>query len=645
MIALCINRALGRTPGGIGFSRQPSRFVALLGMSLMTVLLRSEPAFHSPVDVAFFSDGRHYALVDRTAKQLHFGESRSGLDGSPLSLPGHPTALVRHPWIDSIVYVSMDHPDQVVEVDTAARRLVRKWALEGHPSGLALSPRYNRLLVTLAESHEVACIDLAHSQTRARIPVRREPRWIAITPDQSTALIANFLPAESLLDPKIAASISFLNLAKESVGATVRLPTGSTLVRQIVVAPQGRWAYVVHVLARFAVPASQLDRAWISSNALTILDLAEPRVHATVLLDQFMNGAAEPWGMALSDDGSVAWVSLSGTHQIARIDLARIHALLEGRSPPPRGSAARPTIWQELAGNPDARERLADDLDALTQAGALERWNISARGPRGIAYSATANLLAVTSYFTGELLFVDPKSGRVRLTTKLGLQPEPDPVRLGEAIFHDATYSMQHWLSCSTCHPHGRVDGLNWDLMNDGIANPKNTKSLVWAYQTPPSMARGVRSSMEVAALAGFRYTQNVEPRPEDVEAVYAYLRSLEPQPPPAHSTSAARSDVIALGRQIFHREEIGCAICHPPPLFTDLKQHDVGTGRGSELGSTFDTPTLAESWRTAPYLHHGLANSLEDVFSRFNADDRHGVTSRLSAEERQALIQYLSTL
>ena len=45
-----------------------------------------------------------------------------------------------------------------------------------------------------------------------------------------------------------------------------------------------------------------------------------------------------------------------------------------------------------------------------------------------------------------------------------------------------------------------------------------------------------------------------------------------------------------------------GCASCHPPGLFTDLHQYDVGTRRGFDRpADEFDTPALIELWRTAP--------------------------------------------
>ena len=57
----------------------------------------------------------------------------------------------------------------------------------------------------------------------------------------------------------------------------------------------------------------------------------------------------------------------------------------------------------------------------------------------------------------------------------LGPKPVMTEQRKGELYFRDARLCFQQWLSCATCHPDGRTDGLNWDLLNDGLGNPKDT--------------------------------------------------------------------------------------------------------------------------------------------------------------------------
>jgi cytochrome c peroxidase len=99
-------------------------------------------------------------------------------------------------------------------------------------------------------------------------------------------------------------------------------------------------------------------------------------------------------------------------------------------------------------------------------------------------------------------------------------------------------------------------------------------------------------------------------------------------------------------GRKLFEDPVVGCATCHPAPLFTDLKRHAVGTDHGPKSREQrFDTPTLIECWRTAPYLHDGSAATLHDVLMSKNLDDRHGRTSHLTIEEIDDLVAYVLSL
>ena len=93
--------------------------------------------------------------------------------------------------------------------------------------------------------------------------------------------------------------------------------------------------------------------------------------------------------------------------------------------------------------------------------------------------------------------------------------------RQGDMYFHDATICFQNWQSCATCHPNdARMDGLNWDLLNDGMGNPKNTKTLLLSHQTPPCMATGIRKNAEVAVRSGVKYILFMEGNDEIYESI-----------------------------------------------------------------------------------------------------------------------------
>src|SRR5204863_4600101 len=141
---------------------------------------------------------------------------------------------------------------------------------------------------------------------------------------------------------------------------------------------------------------------------------------------------------------------------------------------------------------------IQNDLSFLT--GIRIRVPIEGNGPRSLLV-AGARVYA-GEYFTGSLAVLDFHSGlpaNVR-SVKLGQDVPMTPERRGEMLFHDAQYCYQKWLSCSSCHPHeARPDGLNWDLMLDGVGNPKNTKSLLLSHQTPPTTVTGMRPNAEAS--------------------------------------------------------------------------------------------------------------------------------------------------
>ena len=188
-------------------------------------------------------------------------------------------------------------------------------------------------------------------------------------------------------------------------------------------------------------------------------------------------------------------------------------------------------------------------------------------------------------------------------------------------------------------------DGLNWDLLNDGLGNPKNTKSLLWSHRTPPAMSHGVRGTAEKAVRSGLRNILFAL-RPEaEASAIDEYLKALRPVPSP-YLVGGEPSEAARRGQRLFVDPKVGCVQCHPGPLFTDQKSYTVGTAnRTDRRGDRFDTPTLVEWWRTAPYLHDGSAVTIEEVLTTKNPNDGHGPTSHLAPAQFQDLAAYVRSL
>ncbi len=622
----------------------------LLGFALRMEGAGPRPAYRSPFLLAMAPDGKRLYATDRTAGSVAFLDTAAGKKSGEVPGLAEPTGLALS-RDGKRLFVAEYRDGKVALVDTGKRQVTARAPVGVRPMGIALGEKSKRLYVCNQGSTTVSVLDAAALKPLKQIPVVREPMFCALTPDEKRLIVANSLPLGRGTDPALSARVSLIDTQTLKVTRSIALPPGSVNLRTVCVSPDGQWAYLVHSLGRFNVPTTQLERGWVNTNALTILDMAKGERYATMLLDLLSEGAADPFGAACSPDGKRLWVSVSGAHQVASLDLAKLHELLSGKVPAELAAQSDPSMqnpWQAIAKSPSAetREPLSDDLTALYIADVIQRVPAGGQGPHGVALSPDGRKAWVANYYSGTVTALDTASTQVATTISLGAQPAPDLVRRGEMVFHDANITFQHWQSCATCHPNqGRVDGLNWDLMNDGLGNPKSNKSLLLSHKTPPMMALGVREDFASAVRAGFTFNMTVPPE-ESVRAVIAYLSSLKPEPSPHLGPGGKLAPAAERGKKVFEGKA-ACARCHPSPLFTDKKQYDVGTrgDQDTDPNGTYDTPTLVEVYRTAPYLHDGRALTLQEVLAKWNKGGRHGKTSGLSRKEMDDLVAYVLSL
>ena len=433
-----------------------------------------------------------------------------------------------------------------------------------------------------------------------------------VTPDGNWLYIANLLPATRADIDTVASDVSVIDLSNNKVLKHLKLSNGSNALRGIKVSPNGNQVFVSHNLGRFQVPTSQLEQGWMNTSALSIIDVVKQEVTATILLDEPENGAAGSWGVDVNE--KVIVVSHSGTHDYSIIDY--------------------PAMLDKLQDTDDL-EVLSYDLTFLTDI--RKRYPVDGEGPRTI--KLIEEKVVTSLYFSDAIQIDDLESNRTISMHSLNPGLLVDSVRMGEMVFNDARHCFQQWQACTGCHPNdARTDGLNWDLLNDGIGNPKNCKSMLLAHETPPAMITGIRPTAEVAVRAGFRHIQFALIDEDKAKAVDHYLKSLKAVPSP-YLVDEQLSENALLGEKVF--KKVGCDHCHSGPYFTDGKKHEIGKLGSADRNKEWDTPTLIEVWRTGPYLHDGRSATLEEML----VDEKHGLREELSREEVEQLVEYVLSL
>ncbi|MBM74326.1 MAG: hypothetical protein CMK59_02900 [Proteobacteria bacterium] len=245
--------------------------------------------------------------------------------------------------------------------------------------------------------------------------------------------------------------------------------------------------------------------------------------------------------------------------------------------------------------------------------------------------------------------------------TSVITEPLPEDILLGKHLFHSAGPKMSKagYIACAHCHPDGTQDGLVWDFTDRG-EGLRNTSSLLGSSQTGRFHWSGnfdeiqdfegdIRNIFGGSGLMSDEDWENhTDPLGEpkqglstELDALAAYVNSLPISLPSPHPHSEA-------GALVF--QEMGCQDCHPPPLFTDSSlntpiRHDIGTltqASGLRLGQPLDgldTPSLLGVWNTAPYLHDGSANTLEEAVFK------HQSIGMINEDEKSLLLSFLLSL
>lgn len=472
-----------------------------------------------------------------------------------------------------------------------------------------LSSDGKKVYVSNQFQNTVTEVDLEQRKVTRTVHVLREPRAKVFSPDGHFMFVVNFLPAQRADVDIVTSCVSVIDMKSFKKIKDIPLANGSNALRDACLTPDGKYIYVSHNLGRFTVPTSQLQQGWMNTSAFSVIDVAAQEYLGAILVDEAEKGAAGIWGIACNQEQ--LYISHSGTHEVSVID--------------------HQAMIRKFEAYPE-KENLNYDLQFLY--GLRKRIPVEGNGPRTMLL--TDEKLIVSTYFADQLNFLDLQTNEI---TAVDLNPgrTEAAIHKGERIFNDATNCFQGWQSCNGCHPgDARMDAMNWDLMNDGVGNPKNCKSLLYSHVTPPAMISGIRESSYRAVRTGFQFIQFFQIDEESATFVDEYLKALRPVPSP-YLVNGELSEKAKDGKKVF--EKLKCNACHSGPYYTDMKMHRIGDDIEFEKG--WDTPTLIEVWRTAPYLFDGRAATLEEVFEVH----KHGIDKKISKKELEALVEYVNSL
>jgi hypothetical protein len=410
-------------------------------------------------------------------------------------------------------------------------------------------------------------------------------------------------------------------------------------MENITYTPEGDMALVTIILPKNLVPSVQIEQGWMVNHGIGVISTKGDGKITQFLLDEPNAFYADPFDIIVSHDGKRGYVSHSGVDVISVIDIDRIRHLID-------------------IGNSNDLKKVYPNHLGLSNQIVMKRIPTGAN-PKGMEFSADGKQLYISERLEDRIAILDLETLEIIDHIYLGSQTKITTVRQGAKMFNNAGHTFHQQYSCYTCHPDGHEDGLTYDMSSKGgDRNLANVQTLRDLAGTSPFKWNG--TNVSVYMQCGMRFSKFITRTeafsPENLDALVAYIMQDLTHPPNLHHLSnASLTPAQQRGKVIYERVttnngipipvENQCITCHPPPNYSNFISADVGTLKDNDDPTMFDTPNLNNVYESAPYLHDGSARTLEEIWTVYNSDDKHGVANDMSKDQLNDLVEYLKAL
>lgn len=588
------------------------------------------PQYLSPGEVAVSSDGSRLYVTCEESNELRMVDTLSGALMKSVSVGRLPRGLAVSPD-GSRIFVANSRDDNITVVDAASFAVLRTLPAGWEPTSVITDLTGKNLYVANRLSDDLSVIELATARESKRIPAGRGASYLARAGNTPFIYSSHVYPNITGVRRVPESQLTVIEGSHQALAGT-HIMTNAAGVFHIEFSSDGRLGVVAHLRPKNLIPLAHVEHGWAFGNSLLLFG---PDVGGaiSVPLDEIDRYFAMPFGVAITPDKSKIYVSASGSDSVTVISVPRVLKFARARG-----------------------ASFANDLSASSNY-VVARIAVG-RNPRGIALSPDGKRLYVANRLDDTIGVIDTTTDSVVATFALGNADRITAMRRGEQLFNSAAYSFQGQFGCANCHIDATFDGLQWDLEPDGfgrdIVDNRSIEDLVgtepfkWNGQNPDLPTEcGPRTEKYIYRSQGYNS--------KELADLTLFVSSIPARPNRYRLPNGQLTAAQLRGKVIFERTRYKsgrpiprhnqCAYCHRGPKYTNQKLAYSGTFRPSDNLEMLDVPQLINVAYSAPYLHDGSAATLEQLWTVFNPNDAHGVTSDLTSGEIDDLVAFLKSL
>lgn len=619
--------------------------MATVGLALIALALDVAPKvqadggdderFASPVEMLASADGTQIYVLCQQSEEVRVLDAHSHQMIRRISV-GHVPLGFALSADGKRLFVTNSWDDTLSVIDTARGEVVDTWTVGSEPHDVVVDPTGQHLFVANRISNDIAVLNAATGEEERRLVAGRGASYLTLSPDgkriYATHIYPNLPRVQTELDNRRAPESEITVVDVASARVVDHMPLHRIAgVFHTAISEDGKLGVVAQYHPKNTVPLAHLEHGGAFAFTLTLFG-EDVGGQVEVPLDELDRYASRPYDVLISRDKSRIYVSCGGAENVLAIDVPRL--LKYAHAHP--GSTATNL--------------------AASSAYVMARIPVG-RDAHGMLLSADGQTLTVANRLDDSLSLIDTRSLKVSETVRLDGPGKASHLRIGEQTFYTSKYSFQGQIGCATCHIDSTFDGLTWDLEPDGFGKDivdnrlledlRGTEPFKWNGGNP-----NIPTECGVRTEKYFWRAENYDDK--TLADLSMYILMMPSRPNRWRVPGGVLTDAQERGRMIFNREkdkfgkpiavQNQCSYCHSGPKGTNQRTFDVGTGRTTDRSPLLDTPQLTNIALTAPYLHDGSAHTLEEIWTVYNPEDKHGRTNDLTKDELNDLIEYLRT-
>lgn len=590
----------------------------------------------SPLNLTVSADGKFLYVVAQDANQLLVTDAVNGMVLHRIPVGNKPHSVILDSK-NSTAYVSNQWSDFVSVIDLSSFNVTDSLSTGNGPAGLSLSADEKSLYVVNSYGSDLSVIDLASKTEIKRLSTGNNPTGTQLSPDGRDLYVTSRRAAINTYGEPLLSELTLVDDSSRRVRDFVKMES-AYLMENIAFTPSGDLAIVTLIRPKNLVPSIQVERGFMMTHGMGIIEQKENGRVIQLLIDEPNRYFADPFDIVITPDGKKAFISSSGVNFITVVDIDSVRQLIS-ESPP------------------ELLSTYSDHL-GISSRYVIKRIETGAN-PKGLALSPDGKILYVAEHLNDKIAVISTEKMETINTIDLGGPRKITVARQGRRLLNNAGHTFQTQYSCYTCHPDEHEDGLVYNMASKDMGrNLTNTQSLRDIGDTPPFKWNG--KNQTVFKQDGMRFstvlTRTEQFSYDNLDAISAYIMTGIPYPPNLkYNPTGDLTEAQERGKLVFERttdnfgntipENNRCITCHPGPYYTNLLPADVSTLAASDDSILFDTPHLNNIYASPPYLHDGRARTLEEIWTLYGKDDRHGLVGDMSKNQLNDLVEYLKSL